>query len=213
MGACGQLVCDTGAGVCIAHQPPNCTDGKPMTQDICVVDGPGAAHCENPCFPGVCDDRNACNGVETCAPGGVCMPGTAPACDDGNACTRDSCDRAAGCVHAVETGYASVRCRLDAIALRLQQAGQAEVAASVRTRLSRLVGKARVKLDAAERAGSGRPLLKGLKAAGKQLKALTKAVKAALKKKKISPALADAILGDGQGASQAVETLKASVTP
>jgi hypothetical protein len=42
-----------------------------------------------------CDDGNACNGEETCSPGG-CLPGPAPVVDDGNPCTQDSCDPMTG---------------------------------------------------------------------------------------------------------------------
>ena len=46
----------------------------------------------------VCDDGNACNGIETCDGATGCVPGTPPVCDDGNTCTDDSCDPAIGCV-------------------------------------------------------------------------------------------------------------------
>ncbi len=38
-----------------------------------------------------CDDGLYCNGVETCV-AGSCQPGSAPDCDDGIACTVDSCN-------------------------------------------------------------------------------------------------------------------------
>ncbi|MCW5891212.1 MAG: right-handed parallel beta-helix repeat-containing protein [bacterium] len=39
-----------------------------------------------------CNDGLACNGVETCdLGGGLCLAGTPIACDDGNACTTDTC--------------------------------------------------------------------------------------------------------------------------
>lgn len=49
-----------------------------------------------------CDDSNVCNGLETCDLGsGICQPGTVLNCDDGDACTADSCDPAAGCANDV----------------------------------------------------------------------------------------------------------------
>jgi FtsP/CotA-like multicopper oxidase with cupredoxin domain len=48
---------------------------------------------------GNCDDGDVCNGGETCAGGGECAAGTPLDCDDGKACTIDSCDPVAGCVH------------------------------------------------------------------------------------------------------------------
>jgi slime mold repeat-containing protein len=46
-----------------------------------------------------CTDGNACNGDETCDGSGTCVPGTPPVVSDGNACTADSCDPAAGVSH------------------------------------------------------------------------------------------------------------------
>ena len=48
----------------------------------------------------LCDDLDPCNGVETCDSYLGCVSGTPPLCDDGDACTDDSCDSTVGCVHA-----------------------------------------------------------------------------------------------------------------
>jgi hypothetical protein len=51
-----------------------------------------------------CDDGNFCNGSEVCAEGD-CVPGDPPNCDDGVACTSDSCsDASGGCIHATDDG-------------------------------------------------------------------------------------------------------------
>src|SRR5262249_51946526 len=52
-----------------------------------------------------CSDGNRCNGLETCV-AGACQAGIPLVCDDGNACTTDSCDPATGCVHAAVAGCA-----------------------------------------------------------------------------------------------------------
>jgi hypothetical protein len=49
-----------------------------------------------------CDDGSLCNGLETCATG-VCQPGTALNCNDGNLCTDDACDPGLGCVNTNNT--------------------------------------------------------------------------------------------------------------
>lgn len=51
-----------------------------------------------PCDAAQCDDSNACNGVETCAPDtGECAPGTPMVCDDNNACNGiEACDEQDG---------------------------------------------------------------------------------------------------------------------
>ncbi len=82
------LFCD-GAEVCslsLGCQPgsdPCPAEDCDENNDTCVpVDCTG---------PEDCDDGLWCNGAETCS-GGVCIAGTAPDCDDGVACTDDSCN-------------------------------------------------------------------------------------------------------------------------
>jgi len=49
----------------------------------------------------LCDDGNACNGLETYdATAGTCIAGTPLDCDDGNPCTDDICVPGFGCQHA-----------------------------------------------------------------------------------------------------------------
>jgi hypothetical protein len=95
---------------------PECID-NPDCDDALFCNGAEtcvAGQCQegmNPCSPGeTCDEANDqcipsaectidadcidsmfCNGDEMCV-GGECMPGTPPDCDDGIACTDDSCD-------------------------------------------------------------------------------------------------------------------------
>jgi hypothetical protein len=47
----------------------------------------------------LCDDGDPCNGTETCGGAAGCQAGTPPTCDDGNACTVDTCDSSVGCLH------------------------------------------------------------------------------------------------------------------
>ena len=50
-----------------------------------------------------CDDGNACT-IDSCDPAtGICR-NEPVSCDDGNACTTDTCDSSAGCVHEARTG-------------------------------------------------------------------------------------------------------------
>ena len=66
--------------------------------------GPGAGQPVRPaldCPP--CDDGNACT-TDSCDPAtGLCRNDPV-SCDDGNPCTTDTCDSSAGCVHEVRTG-------------------------------------------------------------------------------------------------------------
>lgn len=61
-------------------------------------------------FASECDDGDACNGAEICAPGGKCAAGTPPELDDGNSCTVDFCDPKKGVVHEGGAGPAVKIC-------------------------------------------------------------------------------------------------------
>ena len=109
----GDEVCQ--AGSCQAGTAPDCGDAITCTIDSCdpVADAcanqpdhgacspgemcdPGAGGCVvAPCATDAdCDDGLFCNGNETCLAGG-CAGGQPMDCDDGQACTIDSCDELA----------------------------------------------------------------------------------------------------------------------
>jgi len=83
-------------GICMSESL-TCDDGNPCTQDSCTHPA-GCAH-TNLSAGAPCVDGNACNGFESCDASGVCQPGTALNCDDGESCTIDSCDAFMGCQH------------------------------------------------------------------------------------------------------------------
>jgi hypothetical protein len=111
--------CKSSVGCTHLPASATCTDGDACTgADVCV-DGNCAAgavvSCDdsNPCNIDTCDaiagcqhapgsDGVACSDASTCTTGDVCAggacAGTAIKCDDGNACTDDSCDAVKGCV-------------------------------------------------------------------------------------------------------------------
>ena len=93
-------------GACV-HVPDDvhCTDAEDgvCTADGCVYDTCDAVTCRanNPCQTARCDGdlcvrtmRECADGEECC--GGECVP---IGCDDDNACTRDVCVPATGCLH------------------------------------------------------------------------------------------------------------------
>ena len=51
---------------------------------------------------GECDDGNACSGKDACS-AGACKAGATLVCNDGKACTNDSCDPKSGCVYTNNT--------------------------------------------------------------------------------------------------------------
>ncbi|MCZ6653391.1 MAG: calcium-binding protein [Planctomycetota bacterium] len=110
----GTETCDTDAGSCVAGTD-QCT-GANQTCDE-VTNG-----CITACTDDTdCDDGDPCNGAEVCndlpASGMVCVDGTAPTCDDSDACTDDSCDTSnadadpdTGCVNTAMTCDAGETC-------------------------------------------------------------------------------------------------------
>jgi len=91
----GTDVCQT--GVCVGGTPLDCDDGNVCSADACDA----VLGCRNIELPNVvaCNDADLCNGGETCQ-SGLCLPGPALDCDDGNICTADSCDAVLGCQNA-----------------------------------------------------------------------------------------------------------------
>ena len=122
----GKMVCECKTDLdCAPKDDGNpCDGGLVCKQGACVNDGKvvtcpaGASTCvTSACDPksGQCvsfaaPDGISCGAAGVCTTGGTCKAGscqgaTVAGCDDGNACTKDSCD-ATGCSHAAMTGTA-----------------------------------------------------------------------------------------------------------
>ncbi len=84
-------------GNCTPSGPAlDCDDGNPCTGDEC---NPVTGCANEPVQDGTpCDDEDLCNGGEVCQ-AGQCVSSEPLDCDDANACTEDTCDPSAGCVH------------------------------------------------------------------------------------------------------------------
>ncbi len=86
------------SGVCKAGKAAGCDDDNGCTTDSCdKVKG-----CGHVALIGSCEDGDACTSGDHCDKA-ICLPGKPKNCDDGNVCTIDSCDKAAGCVHKAQT--------------------------------------------------------------------------------------------------------------
>jgi RHS repeat-associated protein len=102
--ACNGAETCNATGECVSGTPVTC-----VALDQCHDAGtcnPTTGACSNPAKADgtSCADATVCNGAELCQ-SGTCVAGTAPALDDGNPCTTDSCDPTAGAVHTpVATG-------------------------------------------------------------------------------------------------------------
>jgi len=88
----GVETCDAIRG-CLAGSAVLCVDGFDCTDDRCDED---LAGCVFEPIDALCDNGDACDGRERCVVGRGCVATGAVECDDGVACTIDSCDPATG---------------------------------------------------------------------------------------------------------------------
>jgi len=79
---CGDTILDPGE---------DCDDGNTTNGDCCN------SSCQFESNGASCTDNNVCNGNEICNGAGSCLPGAPLDCDDGQACTQDTCDPIGGC--------------------------------------------------------------------------------------------------------------------
>lgn len=105
LAVCGMALAEKKVTVC--HAPPGNSANR---QTISVGEAAVRAHlahgdqlgaCPTGC-PTSCDDGNACTS-DSCDPGGQCRHDPVT-CDDGNTCTRDECDPAVGCLRLPNDG-------------------------------------------------------------------------------------------------------------
>ena len=87
------------AATCKISTPIDCDDGNVCTKDEC--DSGSKAKLGKGCFygPGAtfCSDGDACTDGDKCLE--LACKADKKVCDDGNFCTKDGCDSAAGCVY------------------------------------------------------------------------------------------------------------------
>jgi hypothetical protein len=89
--------CDASLG-CRTSVMPTCDDGVDCTDDYCDF---GEDRCVNEPWNEFCDNLIFCDGAEWCHATAGCQAGTPVDCDDGVACTADSCDEESwSCTHA-----------------------------------------------------------------------------------------------------------------
>jgi hypothetical protein len=100
---CADTPCETAAceGTTCVRRPRVCADdGNPCTAEVCDA----MVGCRSmPNVGAVCNDGDVCTENDRCTAAGMCM-GTRRSCDDGNPCTTDTCDSAAGCVNTPRNG-------------------------------------------------------------------------------------------------------------
>jgi hypothetical protein len=72
----------------------SCFDANSCSDDVCNL----TLGCEFPPNADACEDGDLCTTGDACMLG-VCEAGSPLDCDDGNACTADSCDELSGCAN------------------------------------------------------------------------------------------------------------------
>ena len=128
----------------------SCDDGLECTADACDPTT-GCTHLARP--DGVtCGASEACHATASCV-AGACVPGSAVSCDDGHACTDDTCDAASGCAHAARTGFAGVTCHATQLHTLLDGLGSPP--ASLRKALGSRLACIETRGAAADTAGQG----------------------------------------------------------
>lgn len=90
---CPQNVFKSGTEICRPADPANPCD----TVERCTGSGPDCPPDISEKAGDSCSTGNACIVGETCMASGVCAGGSARVCDDGNACTAESCADPGGC--------------------------------------------------------------------------------------------------------------------
>lgn len=86
----GEEFCDGKRG-CQVGTPPSCSDDISCTEDVCDPEE-GCQHLKR---HSRCNNGQFCDGSERCDEEIGCVPGTPPDCNDGIACTADTCNEAA----------------------------------------------------------------------------------------------------------------------
>ena len=98
----GTETCDAALG-CLPGTAIDCNDGVACTVDSC---NEALDTCNHLADNGLCDNGLWCDGEETCHRTNGCLAGTPQTCDDGVACTADSCNETEkGCDNQPNDAY------------------------------------------------------------------------------------------------------------
>ncbi len=93
---CNGIEACSDEGVCVAGTPVVCDDEIDCTMDACDE---MADRCTQVAMDELCQDDDACNGLEVCDTSLGCRTTSPLYCNDENSCTVDSCDTEMGCLY------------------------------------------------------------------------------------------------------------------
>jgi hypothetical protein len=108
-GPCTSGLCDDVGDACIAMQ---LGDGTPCDDGLYCSENDQCSSGACTGSPRNCTDGNACT-VDSCDEAAGCLNDTPVDCDDGDACTVDTCDTATGCVNTAADCDDGDACTLD----------------------------------------------------------------------------------------------------
>ena len=138
----------------------------------------------------------------------LCDPGNPSACNDGDTCTRDSCDPATGCVHTpITSGIDAVTCslgeQLEAVAIiPVDDLGGPQSKNRITRRLERAL-----RLMEKVRNATGRLAVAGPKKTRTLLQAVIRDLERGIRKGSIDPTVGNALLEDVRGTLESLQPL------
>src|SRR5207244_12608206 len=157
-----------------------------------------------------CRFRSFCTGAEVCCAVHLCTSG-APACDDGDSCTVDSCSEEGGCVNDPLTGFAAMDCRLAAMESSMLPASPEQLGGrAFKGRLVRVIAQAQRKLIGAQ-TRNGRNALKRLDASERKIAKFERLLNKGLRAERIAIPLGQDLSGHAAKAMAEVPALRAAL--
>jgi hypothetical protein len=181
-----------------ANNTAACNDNNACTTgDVC-----GNGVCGGQ--PLKCSDNNVCNGVETCDPVAGCVAAQAGEnCDDGDACTADTCDAVGGCSHDPVPDYAV--CRANAFASEVLSTPAEQLGGVHKKQKLVRMSSAAVKLLQKALVANPQQANVNLKNALTRLRKATRLLQRFMDQGFISTTIGNDLLALARGAAQAIE--------
>ncbi|HSV05081.1 MAG TPA: hypothetical protein VLI07_01135 [Candidatus Binatus sp.] len=158
-----------------------------------------------------CRDPSFCNGTEVCGADHLCAAG-APACDDGDVCSVDSCTEEGGCVNTPFVGFAAMECRLAAMESTMLPAAPEDLGGRrFKGRLVRVIAQAQKKLIGAQ-TRTGKFAVGRLNASERKIAKFERLLNKGLRAQRINVVLGQELGGHASKAMAEVPALRTELT-
>jgi hypothetical protein len=201
-------------GICTHPAAPCADDGNPCTVESCVEPGgctsaPGNAGAECRAAASDCDAAERCDGVNAVCPADVPAADGAACTDDMDVCTSDVCAQGV-CAHPPAPPaitFASIDCRLAALAAQVQTNTSGRVGAT----LSRLLARAIERTETAEQATDPRRARNYLRDANRRMVVFSHRVRSLVGRRHIPMPLAGDLLEQADAIAADMLALRATL--